>query len=128
MAEGILYSNFAEPLFPFNLVVPTLAWLPAYLSAIDLDHQPASVFFAILDTIFVFARARTSALHCIEYFAQFKSLASLLNLDYFAAGHIFDPPYPPRGLHQFVERSSMKCLLREYVSLERLRDQSVHQE
>src|SRR6266496_5273499 len=81
MAEGILYSNFAEPLFPFNLVVPTLAWLPAYLSAIDLDHQPASVFSAILDTIFVFARARTSALHCIEYFAQCKSLASLLNAE-----------------------------------------------
>lgn len=177
MAEAMLYSNFAEPSFPFNIVAPKLTWLPAYLSALELDHQTTSTFPAILDTIFVFARARTSALHSIEDFAACKSLASLLNaeletiggetrkhrlelvrrgrdhffitckesprfnwkahlthlevgrnLDYFAAGHIFDPPYPPRGLHQFVERSSMKRLFAEYVSLERLRDQTVQQE
>lgn len=177
MAEAMLYSNFEEPIFPFNLLVPKLTWLPAYLSAVELDHPAASAFSAILDTIFVFARARTSSLHGMEDFAASKSLASLLNaelkrlggeikkhrlalvrrgrdhffitckesprfnwkmhlthlevgrnLDYFAAGHIFDPPYPPRGLHQFVERSSMRRLFAEYVSLEHLRDQTAQQE
>ena len=50
------------------------------------------------------------------------------NLDYFGAGHLFDPLYPPRRLSQFVEWSSMKRLFAEYVSLDVLRDQTVQQE
>jgi hypothetical protein len=50
------------------------------------------------------------------------------NLDYSAAGEIFAPPYPPRGVHQFIERTSMLPIIVDIVSLEALKNQSYSEE
>jgi hypothetical protein len=49
------------------------------------------------------------------------------NLDYLAAGHVFSPPYPPRALCQFIERTSMKRVAGEFALLEALDDDVVRQ-
>ena len=50
------------------------------------------------------------------------------NLDYSASGHIFLRPFPPRGLNQFIERTSMQRLFSEYVLLETLQDNTLNEE
>lgn len=176
MAEAALYSNFAEPSFPFDLVVPKLTWLPEYLAAVDLEsaNEKHSPLVALLDVVLVFARGRTSALYHMEYFQTCQSFVSLLNaqleevggaairnrlelvrrgpalffvtceqsprfnwrthlthldigrnLDYFAAGHIFVPPHPPRTIHQFIERSSMKRISSEFMLLDAITDEKM---
>ena len=181
MAEAALYSNFTEPSFPFDHVVPNLKWLQGYLATFDLESnlagQTHSPLLALLDVLLVFTRARTSAMFHMEDFQACRSFLSLLNaqleetgpdaiqhrlelvrrgpalffitckrsprfnwnihlthidvgrnLDYFAAGHIFDPPHPPRAIHQFIERSSMKRISTEYMLLDALADESVKEE
>jgi hypothetical protein len=44
------------------------------------------------------------------------------NLDYFAAGHMFSPPFPPRAEVSLVERLSLRVVSTEWVSLESLDD------
>lgn len=39
------------------------------------------------------------------------------NLDYSALGHMFVLPLPPRGVNEFIERTSMERLFVEYVLL-----------
>ena len=50
------------------------------------------------------------------------------NLDYSAPGHVFVKPFPPRGICQFVERTSMECLFAECVLLESLQDSKANGE
>jgi len=46
------------------------------------------------------------------------------NLDYFAAGHFLQPPFPPRGTISFVERESLTSLTNEIVYLEYFTDKA----
>lgn len=69
MALRRLYHNEEEPLFPYQEVASKLDWLPEFLANnvsmtyVEYDHPPT--FAPLLDTVLVFARARTSALHGI---------------------------------------------------------------
>ena len=180
MAEKALYGNVAEPPFPFEHIAPRLSWLPGYLPAVYEACNPdtaTDTLFPLLDTILVFARARTSALYHIKYLVACRKLASLLNaelellgqqalhhrvevvrrgrslffitckhsprfnwkthlthldvgrnLDYSAAGEIFAPPYPPRGVHQFIERTLMWPIFVDIVSLETLKNKTYSEE
>lgn len=77
MAEQALYGNTHEPPFPFERIKEKLQWLPAYLSenirntAFDLDP--------LLNTILVFARARTSTLQHIPMWTMLDDLLRRLN-------------------------------------------------
>jgi hypothetical protein len=91
MAEDALYGNYLESKFPFDLVIPRLTWLPAYLSAKNATPSGESsnlnsANVPLLDVVLVFARARTSAMHSMEHFAACQSLAILLNAELQAIG------------------------------------------
>jgi hypothetical protein len=66
MAEAMLYQNDVDPPFPFDVVAPKLSWLSEYLATTittsGTPYRPAN-FPAMMDTILVFAKAGTSALH-----------------------------------------------------------------
>jgi hypothetical protein len=170
MAEEALYGNLKEPKFPFDRVIDRLDWLPSYLSAYEPKHSSdwpnRSIFPALLDTVFVFARARTAAFHGLAEFEICRELAGRLNsvledvgkgathhwvelvrrgpmqyfitctnsprfdwnirlthfaigknLDYSAAGHMFNSPYPPRALIRFLDRELVQILIVECVLL-----------
>jgi hypothetical protein len=75
MAELALYGNELEPSFPFNLVVPQLSWLPLEFSA---DPEVYKIL-PLLDTILVFARARTSTLNYKTDISACRSIMIRLN-------------------------------------------------
>src|SRR5271169_2435591 len=88
MAEEALYKNVHEPKFPFELVINRIKWLPAYLSSIEKKpfevvgrerSRNLDLFPCILDTVLVWARARTAALHPNQDFKVCRSLVSRLN-------------------------------------------------
>jgi hypothetical protein len=175
MAEEALYGNLNEPKFPFDHVIGSLDWLPSYLSSYEPKHSSdwpnRSIFPALLDTVFVFARARTAAFHGLAEFEKCRKLVSRLNtvleqvgngathhrvelvrrgplqyfitctnsprfdwnvrlthfaigknLDYSVAGHMFNPPYPPRALIRFFDRELVQILIVECVLLKSLKD------
>ena len=75
MAELVLYGNELEPPFPFDLVLHQLSWLPSYLRKVTKPKE----LVALLNTILVFARARTATMnHKTDLFAC-KSLMLQLN-------------------------------------------------
>ena len=74
MAEKALYENSNEPCFPFELIRARLAWLPAYLSAnLNYDLDP------LLNTVLVFARARTATLQDMRMWNMVQSFVKCLN-------------------------------------------------
>ena len=89
MAEAALYGNFKEPSFPFDSVADRLLWLPDYLSSVaaEVDRKNLVVnrnstygaLTPLLDTILVFTRARTSALHHNQFFNACHDLVTRLN-------------------------------------------------
>ena len=175
MAEHTLYKNFDEPKFPIEDVAKKLEWLPEYIDAILIDNTDwrdrTDIFTTLIDTVLVFARARTSAIHNMRQYDVCKSLTSRLNtvlqsirathhtielvrygsnlffitctrsprfiwksrlthrevgrnLDYFTAGHVLHPPFPPRGSISFVERESLTSLIDEVVYLQYVAEQA----
>jgi hypothetical protein len=86
MAEQALYNNHSEPQFPFSLILPNLGWLAGYLAenepTLD-DFNPADAyipkFLSLLDTVLVFFRARTSALHLTSHLNECRKLVKRLN-------------------------------------------------
>jgi hypothetical protein len=164
MAEEALYGNFNEPNFPFDSVIEHLSWLPAYMARAEESPEE---FIALLNTILVFGRGRTSCINYIRSWNACSELVSCLNstlenaseeyhrvelvrrgpmqffvttthnhrfnwkvrlthlevgrnLDFFAAGHMFSPPFRPRASLKFLERKTMTNLFGEMVSLETL--------
>ena len=75
MAELALYGNELEPPFPFDLVVPQLSWLPLELSA----GPGVDKVLPLLDTILVFAGARTSTLNYKTDISACRSIMIRLN-------------------------------------------------
>ncbi len=167
MAEEALYGNLEEPKFPFDRVIDRLDWLPSYLASFEPNHfgdwPNRAAFQALLDTVLVFARARTAGFHGLSEFEKCHQLASRLNavleavgegathhrvelvrrgplqyfitcansprfdwnirlthfaigknLDYSVAGHMFNPPFPPRALVRFYDRKSVQILIVEF--------------
>src|SRR5277367_446819 len=83
MAEHTLYQNFAEPEFPIPDVAEKVEWLPAYIDEILIDNADSrdhtDILTTLLDTVLVFARARTSGLHNMRQYDVCMSLTSRLN-------------------------------------------------
>src|ERR1700737_4168697 len=77
MAEQALYGNSAEPTFPFDAVRDRLSWLPCYLA--DNISNPAFDLEPLLNTILVFARARTSTLQNMASWNHVRRLVKRLN-------------------------------------------------
>jgi hypothetical protein len=76
MAEHSLYSNTAEPHFPFEKIRPQLSWLPEYLSTSISDlylDEP------LLNTVLVFTRARTATLLSSYSLEEVKQFTRRLN-------------------------------------------------
>jgi hypothetical protein len=167
MAVEALYGNSNEPKFPFDHVIEHLSWLPTRMSAAEESPEE---FIALINTILVFGRGRTSCMNYIRTWKACSELVSCLNatleniggldalhhrielvrrgpsqffvtctlsprfhwkarlthpevgrnLDFFAAGHMFSPPFPPRASFKFMERKTMSNLFGEGVSLESL--------
>ena len=75
MAELLLYDNKAEPLFPIEHVASKLGWLVAFLDeniTTTVSKGIPANFAPLLDTILIFARARTSALHGVQHWKVCK--------------------------------------------------------
>ena len=72
MVEGVLYNNFNEPRFPFELVIHHLDWLPAYVSSqqrIPFDHarnRNLDLFPCILIQSSSSQELRTAAFHHVQ--------------------------------------------------------------
>jgi hypothetical protein len=63
-----------------------------------------------------------------DWAARLTHLQVGRNLDYIAAGHMFEHPLPPRAQIQFVERETMTNLFSECVLLESLEDEGFERE
>jgi hypothetical protein len=74
MAERELYGNDKEPGFPFDRVLPHLDWLPTALS-----NAKGQTFRALLHTVLVFCRARTSMFWVTTQLEECRSLMLRLN-------------------------------------------------
>ena len=78
MAEQVLYHNFEEPEFPIHDVAKKPGWLPAYIDDILVENKYSSdrtdIFSTLIDTVLVFTRARTSALHNMRQYDICTSL------------------------------------------------------
>src|SRR3981189_2660697 len=89
MAERALYHNDSEPPFPYEQLLPHLAWLSPYIASYQ-DPAKASwngELVAVIDTILVFCGARTSCLHamqfhhiCIPVVARLNAILAKLHL------------------------------------------------
>ena len=83
MAEAALYSNLDEPPFPYELVADALSWVPTYIDAQSPKRgrslYQVRYFDALLNTVLVFARARTSALVGTADISGCQALAKRLN-------------------------------------------------
>ena len=83
MAEAALYSNFGEPPFPSELVGDALSWVPAYIdrqcTKRGRNIYQARRFDALLNTLLVFTRARTSALFGTADMSLCQDFANRLN-------------------------------------------------
>ena len=83
MAEAALYSNSAEPPFPFEVVGDALSWVPAYIdrqcTKRGRNIYQARRFEALLNTLLVFTRARTSALFGTADISLCQEFAKRLN-------------------------------------------------
>jgi len=88
MAERNLYGNELEPEFPFDVVKGVfvlnnsltsgeLSWLPPYLDESIAD--PAEDLNPLLNTVLVFARARTATLQNMTSWEKVHKLANKLN-------------------------------------------------
>ena len=109
MAEHALYDN-TEPLFPFELILSQLSWLPSYLS--DHTSDPAYDLVPLLNTVLVFGRARTATLQFMPMWNLISSFVKRLNcaLESIGASH-HRVELVPRGLGSFLSH-----ILRAHVS------------
>ena len=85
MAEQHLYANEQEPVFPYRLVLPHLSWLPEFLASnVTTSAEPSKLLppsiAPIIDTLLVFTRARTSALHGFHHYRLCQTLVVRLNV------------------------------------------------
>jgi len=81
MAERCLYNNEQEPTFPSQAMM-RLDWLPEFLAShitTSGSRRTSPNIAPLLDTILVFTRARTSALHGLEHWGICRALATRLN-------------------------------------------------
>src|SRR5204863_2661954 len=105
MAEKALYDNPAEPNFPFETVSEQLHWLAEDLSqhlTFHGDMRQRDIHACLMDTILVFGRARTSALHGIVYWDICSRLVSKLNTVHtFCGTHRHQLVLVQRGPRQF---------------------------
>lgn len=94
MAERHLYHNYEEPEFPYELISPSLDWLHEFLASnvtITADAKnllPPSIAL-VLDTLLVFTRARTSALHGLQYYKLCHTLVIRLNTALSSVGALY---------------------------------------
>ena len=83
MAERALYQNYDEPDFPIEKIAPSLNWLSAYIDEVLIQYADSKdrheIFTTLIDTVLVFARARTSALHNVKSYKVCASLVPRLN-------------------------------------------------
>jgi hypothetical protein len=77
MAEQALYGNSMEPAFPFDAVRDQLAWLPRYFT--ENVSNPAFDLEPLLNTVLVFARARTATLQNAASWNRVRRLVKRLN-------------------------------------------------
>jgi hypothetical protein len=83
MAEAALYSNPGEPPFPFELLRDRLSWVPAYIdrqcTKRGRNIYEAQHFEALVNTLLVCTRARTSALFGTADISLCEDFATRLN-------------------------------------------------
>ena len=66
MAEAVLYQNPTEPRFPYQLVMKSFQWVPAYINSVTgkrRRHQgQAAQYMSLINILLVLSRARTSTM------------------------------------------------------------------
>jgi hypothetical protein len=78
MAEESLYGSTNEPKFPFDRLATHLSWLPTRISAAE-ESRSMEEFLALLQTILVFGRARTSCMNNLGTWKACRELTASLN-------------------------------------------------
>src|SRR5579859_1346169 len=83
MAEAALYNIHDEPPFPYDKVADTLTWVAEYIASLTprrtRTYPDIELYALFINTLLVFARARTSAFHDLLYLPQVTTFIVRLN-------------------------------------------------